>query len=93
MLVATYHVSTMDFVLLVAFPNTTLVTASLDTQEPTVMRISMTVSAINVSTVLVWMVLQTTPVTVTLASLVLSVTRKSTSVTLQTATTGHVLIL
>ena len=53
MLVATYHVSTMDFVLLVAFPNTTLVTASLDTQEPTVMRISMTVSAINVSTVLV----------------------------------------
>ena len=50
MLVATCHVS-MDFVLLVAFPNTTLVTASLGTQEPTVMRISMTVSAINVSTV------------------------------------------
>ena len=89
--VATSHVS-MDLVHLVLAAST-LVSASLDSQERIVMRTLMTVLVVNVSTVLVWMVLQTTPVTVTLASMVLSVTRKSTSVTLQTATMGHVLIL
>ena len=81
----------VDLVLLVLV-DSTLVTVSLDSQEPTVMRILMTVLVVNVSTVLVWILLETTLVNVSLDLLVPSVTRKSMSVTLQTATMEHALI-